>query len=114
MSWKIIHYENVNGKKPVFDFIQDLDPKTKSKIIDLMDLLEEFGLTIGLPHSKKVIGTKFWELRILNPENVRIFYIAIVNKQFLLLHGFIKKKQKTDRREIKIAIERLNDYLDRN
>jgi phage-related protein len=113
-KWKIIHYSNIQGKQPVFDFIQSLDPKTKSKMINLVDLLEEYGLQIGLPHSKKLTGTKLWELRILNPTNVRIFYIAIVNKKFLLLHGFIKKKQRTDNREIKLAEDRLNDYLNRN
>lgn len=114
MSWKIVHYENSLGKKPVFEFIQDLEPKSKSKIIELMELLKEFGTKIGFPHSKKVTGTKLWELRILNPENIRIFYVAIVNKEFLLLQGFIKKKQKTDKREIKIAEERLKDYFKRN
>jgi len=111
MIWKIIHYENVQKKKPTFEFIQSLDPRTKSKIIELMDLLEEFGIQLGLPHTKKVACTK---LRILNPENVRIFYVTVIGKRFILLHGFVKKKQKTDRREIKIAEDRLTDYLNRS
>jgi phage-related protein len=92
-KWKVIHYSNKQGKLPVYDFIQGLDSKTKSKIILLIDLLENYGLQIGLPHSKKLTGRKIWELRILNPSNIRIFYVAIINKKFLLLHGFIKKKQ---------------------
>lgn len=113
-NWEVVHYSNLQGKLPVFEFIQSLNPKTKSKIINLIDLLEEYGLKIGIPHSKKLTGTKLWELRLLSPENIRIFYIAIVNKRFLLLHGFTKKKQKTDRKEIKLAEDRLFDYLKRN
>lgn len=113
-KWEIIHYSNIQGKLPVFDFIQTLNPKTKSKLIELMDLLEEYGLKIGFPHSRKLTGTKLWELRILNPDNIRIFYVAIVNKKFLLLHGFNKKKQKTERKEIRIARDRLADYLQRS
>lgn len=112
-QWEIIHYSNSQGKMPVFDFIQSLNPKTKSKLIELMDLLEEYGLKIGSSHSKKLTGTKLWELRILNPDNIRVFYVAVVNKKFLLLHGFIKKKQKTDRKEIRLAEDRLSDYLKR-
>lgn len=39
--------------------------------------------------------------------------IAVINRQFLLLHAFAKKKQKTDKREINTAIDRLNDYNSR-
>ncbi|MDO8570877.1 MAG: type II toxin-antitoxin system RelE/ParE family toxin [Candidatus Daviesbacteria bacterium] len=109
-KWKIIYYETSQGSSPAFEFIQNLDPKIKSKVIGVMDLLKQLGTLIGSPHSKKLIGTPLWELRILGSDNIRIFYVAVVNRQFLLLHAFQKKKQKTDTREIKTAINRLNDY----
>ena len=112
-KWKIIYYETSQGNSPVFEFIQSLDPKIKSKVIGVMDLLKELGTLIGPPHSKKVTGTPLWELRILGGGNVRIFYIAVVNRRFLLLHVFLKKKQKTDIKEIKTAIGRLNDFKSR-
>lgn len=109
-KWKIIYYETPNGNSPVFDFIQSLDAKSKSKIIGVLDLLKELGIQIRSPHAKKLTGTNLWELRTLGEGNIRIFYVAIMNRKFLLLHGFAKKKQKTDKKEIKIAAERLNDY----
>lgn len=87
-----------------------MDTKTQNKIADVLDLLEEFGILVGPPHLKKVTGTPLWELRILGSDNIRIFYVAVVGRKFLLLHAFAKKKQKTDRREIKTAIERLKDF----
>lgn len=109
-EWKIIYYESSQGNSPVFEFIQNLDPKTKSKVIEIMDLLKQLGILMGSPHSKKVTGTPLWELRILGSDNLRIFYVAVVNRRFLLLHAFFKKKQNTDTREIKTAINRLDDY----
>jgi len=112
-KWEIIYYETSQGNFPVFEFIQSLNPKIKSKIIGVIDLLKELGTLVGPPHSKKVTGTPLWELRILGGDNVRIFYVAVVNRRFLLLHAFLKKKQKTDAREIKTTIDRLNDFKSR-
>ncbi len=109
-KWEIIYYETTSGKSPVFDFIQSLDTKSKSKVIGVLDLLKELGIQIRSPHAKKLTGTNLWELRILGEANIRIFYVAIVNRKFLLLHAFAKKKQKTDKKEIKIANDRLKDY----
>lgn len=109
-KWKIIYYETYQGKSPIRNFIQALDSKTQNKIADILDLLEEFGTLVGPSHSKKLTGTPLRELRILGSDNIRIFYVAVVNRKFLLLHGFQKKKQKTDAREIKTAISRLDDY----
>lgn len=110
-NWEIVYYETSQGNSPVFEFIQNLDPKIKSKVIAVMNLLKEFGILVGPPHSKKVTGTPLWELRILGSDNIRIFYVAIVNHKFLLLHVFKKKKQKTDTKEVKTAVDRLNDTL---
>lgn len=111
-KWRIIYHKTQQGASPVYAFINSLDAKVKSKIIDTIDLLEEFGIRLGLPHAKKLTGTPLWELRVIGSGNIRIFYVAIVNKTFLLLHGFQKKKQKTDRREIRIAVHRLGEYIE--
>ncbi len=112
-KWKIEYYKTNSNKSPVEEFILDLDVKAQNKIVDMLTLLKEFGVTLSLPHVKKVIGTSLWELRIVGKDNIRFFYITQTGKTFLLLHGFQKKKQKTDKREIKIALERLADYRSR-
>lgn len=112
-TWKIIYYETSQDNSPVFEFIQNLDIKVQNKIATVLDLLEELGTLVGPPHSRKVTGTPLWELRILGSDSIRIFYVAVVNRKFLLLHAFQKKKQKTDKKEIKTAIDRLNDFQPR-
>ncbi len=112
-KWNIVYYETTLGKSPVFNFIQSLNVQAQNKIAEVLDLLEEHGVLLGPPHSKKLTGTPLWELRMLGNNNIRIFYITIIHRKFLLLHGFQKKKQKTDFKEIKTAIARLNDFKSR-
>lgn len=110
-KWKIEMYENARGDKPVEEFMDSLEPKTRLKVIGAIELLEVFGLEGGYPHTKKLSGTNLWEYRIIGSDNIRIFYVAVTGKIFLILHGFKKKKQKTPAKEIKIAEERLQEYL---
>lgn len=112
-KWKIIYYETPQGKSPIFDFIQNLELKARTKVYNVVNLLQEFGTRVGLPHAKRLAGTELWELRILGGDSIRIFYVTIIGKAFLLLHGFKKKKQKTEQKEIKIALERLKEYRER-
>lgn len=113
-SWNIVYYQApTQSSSPVYDFINDLDADTKSKVINTINLLESYGIRLGPPHAKKLVGTDLWELRILGQDNIRIFYIAVTGKNFLLLHGFNKKKQKTDRKEIETALARLKEYRSR-
>lgn len=113
-SWNIVHYQAPQqSSSPVYDFINGLDANAKSKVINTINLLENYGIRLGPPHTKKVIGTELWELRILGQDNIRILYIAVTGKNFLLLHGFNKKKQKTDKRELETALARLKEYRSR-
>jgi hypothetical protein len=83
-------------------FIQSLEKKTIAKVLRVIDLLEEFGNNLQEPHSKKVQGSIF-ELRIRGRQEVRIFYIFSKNSA-VLLHGYIKKKQKAPIQEIQKAV----------
>ena len=113
-SWDIVYYQTPQSKVfPVYDFINSLDLKAKSKVINTINLLESYGTRLRLPHAKKLTGTDLWELRILGSDSIRILYVTVVDKKFLLLHGFLKKKQRIDAGEIKTALERLKEYSSR-
>ncbi|OGH09049.1 MAG: hypothetical protein A2152_01570 [Candidatus Levybacteria bacterium RBG_16_35_6] len=112
-NWTIKVYESPTKEKPVEEFIKSLNEKTQVKIGRVLDLLEEFGLEGASSHIKKLKGTLLWEIRIIGGDNIRILYVTIKGKIFLLLHGFKKKKQKTPRKEIFIAEKRLIDYESR-
>lgn len=84
-------------------FIDSLEKRTKNKILRTYDLLKKFGYTLSMPHSKR-IGTNLFELRIRGQQEVRIFY-SYKNGTAVLVHGFVKKTQKTPSREIDYAIK---------
>jgi len=92
------------------DFVKSLQKSASAKVLRNIDLLEEFGARLGPPHAKK-ISSRLFELRIPGKQEIRIFY-TFHKSQIFLLHGFVKKSQKTPQREIKIAIQKLNG-LDR-
>ena len=108
-NWEIIYFETDNTK-PIEEFIEKLPLKAQAKLFRSLDLLSEFGISLSMPHVKKVTGTPLWELRILGEDSIRMFYVAIQDRKLLMLHGFKKKKQKTPTKEIKLALQRLQEF----
>jgi len=47
---------------------------------------------------------------VILPRGIRIFYLALSLESIIILHGFIKKKQKTDIKEISTALARLKEF----
>jgi phage-related protein len=104
MSWKI-EYPYPDVEK----FVLDLPAGLAARYIHLTDLMIEFGSDLGMPHSKS-ISKGLFELRVKSQEGIaRIFYCTKVGKRIVMLHGFIKKTQKTPPNELKKAELRLSE-----
>lgn len=110
IKYQVHYFLTETNQNPVKDFINSLEKIQKSKIFRILQLFQEYGLQAIIPHTKKVTGTPLWEIRILGKDNLRILYVSWRKENILVLHGFLKKKQKTPSREIKIALERLNQW----
>ena len=110
---KIIYYTTNQGENPVEAFIDSLQKPQKAKIFRIIQYIEVYGLLSVLPHVRKLTGTLLWEIRILGKDNIRVFYATLQQDEILLVHGFIKKKQKTPLKEIAIALNRLKDWRER-
>ena len=85
-------------------FIASLGKETGPKVVRAIELLEEFGPRLGMPHSRKVQDDIF-ELRIRGIQEVRIFYV-FHKDSIILLQSFIKKSQKTPKKELDLALRR--------
>lgn len=90
----------------VDNFIKSLEKPTGTKITRHIDLLVRFGNQLRMPYSKS-LGDNLFELRVRGQREIRIFY-TFKNGIAILLHCFIKKTQKTPKREIEIALAKLN------
>lgn len=114
--YKIIFYKDKNGAEPVKEYIRgllgrsDKDSRIKlNKIQDYMAMLEQYGTGAGEPYVKHLEG-EIWELR---PLRERMLFAAWIDGGFVLLHHFMKKTQKTPRREIEQAVRELADFMER-
>lgn len=101
-------FENERGKMPVRDWLLSLNGEDR-KIIgdDIQDA--EFGWPIGMPLCRSMSGYKdLWEIRssLSNGRIARVMF-CVHEGHMALLHGFIKKSQKTPNREIEIAEKRM-------
>lgn len=108
--YEIEFYETSSGDKPVFNFLESLPRKHKAKAIWELEILSLKGIDLQEPYTKHITD-ELWELRIKFNSNIsRIFYFVASREKIVLLHGFIKKTNKTPPVQIKIAKARLNDY----
>ena len=89
------------------EFIESLQKPTIAKVLRTIDLLEEFGSKLGMPHTKK-ISARLFELRIRGAQEIRIFY-TFHKSQIYLLHGFIKKSDRIPKKEIRTALQKLKN-----
>ncbi|MDD2361965.1 MAG: type II toxin-antitoxin system RelE/ParE family toxin [Oscillospiraceae bacterium] len=111
--WNIDFYETMDGEIPVAEFLDSLQAKHKAKALRQIDLLSDFGIGLKEPYAKH-IGEGLWELRIKFASDIsRVFYFIPGANKIILLHGFVKKTQKTPPAEIKTAIARMDDYRER-
>lgn len=115
--YNVIFYQESNGEIPVLDYIQKLaaskskDDRIKlHKIQDYIKTLRQYGTMAGLPYVKHLEG-EIWELR---PIRDRILFAGVVGGQYVLLHSFVKKTQKTPLREIEKARRELADFKERS
>ncbi|MEA2016158.1 MAG: type II toxin-antitoxin system RelE/ParE family toxin [Actinomycetota bacterium] len=112
--WKIVFYKKDNLKEPVRNFIVNLPSKERAKVVQEIENMRLEGIYLGLPFVKKLVGREYkglWELRVRFGSNyIRIIYFLHTKKNFVLLHGFKKKTNRTPKRELEIAKRRMIEY----
>ena len=98
-------YRNENGTEPVRDWLKSL-LKDERFLIGADIKTVEFGWPIGMPTCRPM-GDGLFEVRTNLPQNkiARVLFCFYEGKM-ILLHGFIKKSQKTPKQQLNLAWER--------
>ena len=91
---------------PVAEFIERLEKPTIAKVLRTLDLLEEFGADLGMPHSR-AMGEGVFELRARGKQDIRLFY-AFRGGAAHIVHGFMKKTPATPRHVLVLVKKRLD------
>ena len=102
-------YKKLNGKEPVREWLLALD-REDCKIIGIDIKTVEFGWPVGMPVCKP-LGRGMYEVRSNLKDNIARVIFCIEEDMMILLHGFIKKSQKTPDKEIELAFKRKKEVL---
>jgi phage-related protein len=98
-------YLNAAGRNPVREWILELPAADRHTVgTDIQKV--EFGWPIGRPHCAP-LGKGLWEVRsALDSNRIARVIFCMGDGCMILLHGFIKKTQKTPRADIDLALKR--------
>ena len=106
MEWQIKYYN-----QKLEEDILNLPDGLLARYLRLTDLMCEFGSNLGMPHTKALNGGLF-ELRVKGQEGIaRVFFCTKIGKKIIMLHSFVKKSQKTPKKELRIANSRMSEVM---
>ena len=90
---EVQYFEDDQGRQPAREFIDGLDPKMRAKV---------FG-RLPTPFARHLENGIF-ELRTPQGSNItRLLYFFFVGNRAIVTNGFVKKTQRTPRKEIERA-----------
>jgi len=110
MDWQLVFFIDENGSEPVKDFILHQSDGAIAEILHVFKLLRQFGPTLGMPYVRKIHKSGIRELRIKHgSDTYRILFCAIEERNFVLLHAFLKKEDRLLPADVNLAIRRMNN-----
>jgi len=100
-----LFYQSASGNQPVRDWLLRLELADRKTIgADIKTV--EFGWPTGMPVCRPM-GKGLYEVRSsLSSGRIARVLFCIHDSQMVLLHGFIKKSQKTPKQDLDIALDR--------
>jgi len=90
---------------PVRDWLIELSKEERKKIGQEIKTVE-FGWPLGMPIVKK-LSPNLWEIIVRLKNKIARVLFTIIDNLMILLHGFIKKSQKTPQEDIELAFKRM-------
>ena len=107
MAWRIGFYS-----KRVENEVLSLPAGMLARFIRYAERMEVYGPDLGMPHTRSV-GEGLSELRLKAAEGIgRVFYCTLLGQKIMVLHQFVKKSEKTPRKELAIARRRMKEVED--
>jgi phage-related protein len=104
VDWKVTFYSaRVEAE------INALPAGFVARFVRYAERMEMYGPNLGMPHTRPM-GDGLFELRLKAAEGIaRVFCCTAVGRQIVVLHQFVKKSEKTPKRELNIARNRMRE-----
>ena len=105
MKWCV---ETLN--ETVDEELESIPADMRAKFVRIAGLIESLGLEkVGHPHVKHLEGP-LWEIRMTGKTGIsRAIYVTATGRRVVVVRVFIKKTQRTPRREIDLALARVKE-----
>lgn len=99
-----IFYHAASGARPVRDWLMTLN-KHERFLIGTDIKTVEYGWPVGVPVCRP-LGGGLYEVRTTLKARIARVLFSFRGGKMILLHGFIKKSQKTPKPDLEIALKR--------
>ena len=101
-------YRTATGSEPVREWLRGLS-KAERQIIGEDIAYVQYKWPIGKPRVDHLRGS-IWEVRSSIGNRIARVLFAVEKSEMVLLHGFVKKTQKTDATDIELALKRFKEW----
>lgn len=105
--FQYVFFCEANGNEPVRKWLKSLNKEERTAIGKDICTIQE-GWPLGMPLVRS-LGSGLWEIRCSILSGIARVIFVMVDGQMVLLHGFIKKTQKTPTQELDVAKNRLKN-----
>jgi phage-related protein len=104
-----VFYVSEHGSEPVRKWLkEDLTLQQRKSVGEDLKTVE-FNWPIGMPTVRKLFPD-LWEVRTKFQGGIARVMFTVEADRMILLHGFVKKSNKTPKEELSTAIKRLSAY----
>ena len=104
MNWHVTFY-NEKVEKKTLSFPRGI----LANFLHIIEMMEEYGPTLGKPYTASM-RDGLLEIRAKGKEGIgRSLFCTINGQEIIILHSFIKKSQKTPKKEIDLARKRMKE-----
>jgi len=108
---QVFFYRTSSGHEPVREWLKAL-PVEERRVIGRDLKTAQYGWPLGMPLIRK-LEPGLWEIRSRLPERIARVIFTVHGNTLVLLHGFIKKSEKTPLQDLQLARQRLSSLGDR-
>ena len=104
---QVVFYKTEHGNEPVREWLKSLSQEDRKTIGEDVKTVQ-FGWPIGMPVVRK-LDKDLWEVRSTLKNRIARILFTVEGQVMVLLHGFIKKSQKTQANDLELAKRRANN-----
>ena len=104
MNWQIVFFS-----EKVEEITLSFPKGILANFLHVVEMIQEFGPSLGKPYTAPM-GDRLFEIRAKGLEGIgRSLFCTQPGKEIIILHSFIKKTEKTPKKDIDLAKKRLKE-----